>query len=999
MIPLLCLCQNEVTLSGYIYDSETNQPLPYVNIGFVKKAIGTVSNDYGQFNLTYTVSKINANDQLQISSIGYETLKMKASEFYKIIVRDHKIYLKPTPYTLDQVVISNDLRKEKHIGSLKLDEKKLGYWLNPEALGGEIATKISIKHKRTKLHDLKFNIVKNESGSIKIRVNIYEYKNGMPGKNLLTQNIYHTIRGGKGVEMINLEPYDIYVDDDIVVSLELVKVFGKYINFEIGCTKLKSHSFTRHLSHDTWKKYPDTDMAFRVRTSYPSDKGKLITETRKLPETLTLYWDTSARMNSTSRNINKELKLLEKYIDEVKYLTVKVVKFNTNIVEEETFIIKDSKSLGLLNYLKNTNYSGEANFKDILKDNTHNSEVALLFSSGNTLLEQLSTRAYLPTFSINSQDNANHKALQSAASYAEGHYLNLNKYSIQESLKLMLIEKEDDVDYTVTTDDSNYVLGKILRDTIPVSGAYIQLRNSNIETTSNFNGTFKIKANKGDILTIDALGMKPKNVTVDDTKNIAIQLTSEIEALDEVLLEATVKKESKKVMTPYGLRNEDAIGYATSEITDKDINSGIHTLDQVIAKLPGVLVMGIGAEKRYVIARNTGSSMTMDSNPIIVIDDMIYEQSRGLDQLPPIDMQNVKSVKVLKSIIASNRYGSMGAYGAIIIRTHVSMPDIVDNNTEEAPSALLKHNDYTEDILISFNDPSLKSSLVRQLENSSSLENAKVIYKNQSRSVIDKTSYWIDAADYFVQWDKNFALSIATNILVETPNNVRNLRALAYFLEQHQYHQTALKVYEHIVSIQPNAIQSYRDLALSYEHNKMYPKALELYKKMLSNTIEGVNFKTTNTIIANEFKHFVASHQHKIDTKDIPKSYLTNKFKFNTRIVLQWNVPRSEFQVQYVNPQKKFFNWNHTLLDNKERLINESVHGYAMEEHVIDKDDIGQWIINLQSYHLEQQEPLPAYLKYTVYKNYGQSNETKEIKVIKLNIPNKKLNLDTILIQ
>jgi len=174
--------QNGITISGYIIDIETNLPLPYVNIGFIEKSVGTVSDENGKFWLTFDTRKINLDDVLQISSLGYETIKVKASKFYGTISKDNKIYLKSNPYALDEVVILNDERKEKRVGSSKIKENSIGYWLNKEALGGEIATKINIKNKNSKLLDLKFQVIKNNSGSIKVRVNIYEYNNGMPGK-------------------------------------------------------------------------------------------------------------------------------------------------------------------------------------------------------------------------------------------------------------------------------------------------------------------------------------------------------------------------------------------------------------------------------------------------------------------------------------------------------------------------------------------------------------------------------------------------------------------------------------------------------------------------------------------------------------------------------------------------------------------------------------------------------------------------------------------------
>jgi len=207
---LLCLSlfsQNDITISGYIYDSETKQSLAYVNIGFVEKAVGTVSDEGGYFQLSYSSAKIGLDDVLQISSIGYLTQKLRASEFYAQLGKNNKIYLKPQHYKLDEIVIDNDKHKELIVGSSKTKENSMGYWLNKEALGGEIATKINIKHKNTRLEDMRLQIGKNNSGTINISVNIYEEDNGNTGKKFTTdQSLPNTFKL-LGYYITDLQPY------------------------------------------------------------------------------------------------------------------------------------------------------------------------------------------------------------------------------------------------------------------------------------------------------------------------------------------------------------------------------------------------------------------------------------------------------------------------------------------------------------------------------------------------------------------------------------------------------------------------------------------------------------------------------------------------------------------------------------------------------------------------------------------------------------------------
>jgi hypothetical protein len=43
--------QYDVVIEAFILDYENKEPIPYVNIGFVEKSIGTVSNEQGKFKL------------------------------------------------------------------------------------------------------------------------------------------------------------------------------------------------------------------------------------------------------------------------------------------------------------------------------------------------------------------------------------------------------------------------------------------------------------------------------------------------------------------------------------------------------------------------------------------------------------------------------------------------------------------------------------------------------------------------------------------------------------------------------------------------------------------------------------------------------------------------------------------------------------------------------------------------------------------------------------
>ncbi|MGB5420059.1 carboxypeptidase-like regulatory domain-containing protein, partial [Algibacter sp.] len=90
--------QKSLELNGLIID-ETNFPIPYAAVGIPSKYIGTASTEDGTFNLL--LSKSNLADSLEVSSIGYETFKIKVQDF--INQKDKTIIIKEDIVSLDEV--------------------------------------------------------------------------------------------------------------------------------------------------------------------------------------------------------------------------------------------------------------------------------------------------------------------------------------------------------------------------------------------------------------------------------------------------------------------------------------------------------------------------------------------------------------------------------------------------------------------------------------------------------------------------------------------------------------------------------------------------------------------------------------------------------------------------------------------------------------------------------------------------------------------------------
>ena len=263
-----------LNFNGLLLDKVSNEPIPFANIGFIEKGIGTISNENGEFNLRFNSTLINTNALLKISVLGYETITLSGLKLLDLVSKECKLYINPEPFALETVTITNEKGKIVRIGNTDSNKTSYGYWKDREALGGEIAGKVQIRKKRTKLLKLDFNVLENLSDSVKVRINVYDYSKRYPGEKILKENIFKVIDIKQGIVSVDLKPYDVIVNDDIVVSIELIQVYGNEITFAVAAEPFSGIAFRRYISLDKWIRHEYMGISFSVLAFVPEKKRK-----------------------------------------------------------------------------------------------------------------------------------------------------------------------------------------------------------------------------------------------------------------------------------------------------------------------------------------------------------------------------------------------------------------------------------------------------------------------------------------------------------------------------------------------------------------------------------------------------------------------------------------------------------------------------------------------------------------------------------------------------
>ncbi|WP_405397907.1 carboxypeptidase-like regulatory domain-containing protein [Maribacter sp. Asnod2-G09] len=255
-------------------DSESKESLPFVNIGIVNKGIGTVSNIDGKFYLDINMSMFSNDDVLQFSSVGYKTIQLKISEINFDDTLFQKVAMQPEAMQLNEAVVSAKYLKQKSdeiIGFSYASKNKYGYWKGDGSLGAELVTRIDLGKKKHYLKDFHFYVNENYSDSVLVRINVYKGGTIYPEEKLLQKNVTKMIGKSSGKVTVDLRSYNLIVNEDFSIGLELLEVYGKRVGLVLAADYRPSTSYRRYVSQGQWKTFRGDAMTFYLNTSVLSD--------------------------------------------------------------------------------------------------------------------------------------------------------------------------------------------------------------------------------------------------------------------------------------------------------------------------------------------------------------------------------------------------------------------------------------------------------------------------------------------------------------------------------------------------------------------------------------------------------------------------------------------------------------------------------------------------------------------------------------------------------
>lgn len=194
----------------------------------------------------------------------------------------------------------------------------------------------------------------------------------------------------------------------------------------------------------------------------------------------------------------------------------------------------------------------------------------------------------------------------------------------------------------------------------PLPGANIIEKGTLNGTTTDFDGKFVLEtSNENAILIVSYLGFITQEISLNGKTSVAVKLTENAAALDEI------------VVIGYGTQQLTKVSGSIAKVDMGELEDfPVSNFDQALAgKLAGVQVSQTTGEpgRELTIKVRGTSTITAGADPLYVVDGVPLESAGQATEV--VNMEDIESIQVLKDAASAAIYGSRGGNGVILINT------------------------------------------------------------------------------------------------------------------------------------------------------------------------------------------------------------------------------------------------------------------------------------------------------------------------------------------
>lgn len=198
------------------------------------------------------------------SLVGYKPKRFLGADLKTNPAKYQTIVLEQDVVSLKDVKVKNRKWKEAVLGNTTRS-KGTNAGFNSNKLGNEIGIIIKIKRSPTIIKKFNASLSDPSPSDVKMRLNFYTVKDGLPDQLINNENIFVTLKKGEEAIDVDLAQYNIVAEDKFFVSLEWIENARGHIMFSAS---LLSSFISRSTSQATWEKVGIVGIGFNVLAEY-----------------------------------------------------------------------------------------------------------------------------------------------------------------------------------------------------------------------------------------------------------------------------------------------------------------------------------------------------------------------------------------------------------------------------------------------------------------------------------------------------------------------------------------------------------------------------------------------------------------------------------------------------------------------------------------------------------------------------------------------------------
>lgn len=713
---------------------------------------------------------------------------------------------------------------------------------------------------------------------------------------------------------------------------------------------------------------------------------RLPREAKVLPKRLLVVWDASA--SARSRDLKRELDLLEAYLKKLGTSEVSLAVFRNAAEPLRTFAVRDGDTKALRTHLEALPLDGATSL-GALDLQAMKVDETLLFTDGmNTFGPGAAKFPEAPLVALNSALTAEHGLLRALSEGRGGEYLNLQTLSSEEALKALSTRPLAFLRATYgagTVEELYPSAARAVRGPFGLAGrltgahAKVTLH-FGFGTTTRFTKTFEIDAKAAVDAPVARLWAQKKlaELELDKTKNAqAITALGQAHSLvtegtSLIVLDDIADYVRYRITPPEELRAEyeRRVGEQMNDTKRQDrehLEGLVKQFEERKAwwktefKAPKESVRKDKSEEpRLSVAGGGvgGTAMAVRIAPPPPPPPPPSPSSNPRDRMPGA------TVEVVGQAVQPDRTEVRSS-----VNYRMDKLESVPGQTQSVePAASITLKPWSPD-----------TPYLKELKAAPKAERYGLYLKQ--RDAYGKTpGFFLDVSDLFrEQGEKELALRILSTLAELKLEDAALLRVLGQRLRQLGFHDLAVWTFGEVLRMREEEPQSRRDLALACAEANAPQRAVDLLWEVAGKRWDG-RFHDVNLIALGELNALVATTKARLDASRVDPR-LRENLPVDIRVVLNWDTDNSDMDLHVIDPRGETCYYSHNRTAIGGRISGDVTDGYGPEEFLLKKAIPGTYQVKANFFGTRQQTAVGATtVVLELYLRYGTGRmENKSI--------------------